>query len=253
MIDVFSIEGVKYRQSVGRAIVEVQGKGVDNTDADFNRNEYQNYPLAFVFQEQLLSRNTFGQFFIDYAPTYEGQDLAPASSSGNNRIRIRNELLNEEDLAICGFADESDCEISFDFSVTSAIIGYSVGVFYTPNGIDRFVKLGFGLGAGWINSELEMNICQNYIQSEDIINDQGETKRKGTCQGKTKIDKATIRQLHFATILILGLYERRTSDYALYIGSETGTIDLQADFEDHPDLKFSHQLSTFEISASWFF
>ena len=207
----------------------------------FNNEFFGNYQrgdeikgyFSIKLKDNLINSFMFRGANIDFIYNGLVLDLPPAKDNNemiythNNELILRqdvnlrkkliNEFFNNNDKA---FAYSNDYwSLSSDIQKNVLLFGYSFGFFIPIGSEHRFFINSYGIGLGFYSYNIILNLCEKYKLSElskDKLTD--EVYYQGTCEGKTKIDEATLKGYYTTLFQSLTLWQWKSKDAIYQIG-----------------------------------
>ena len=204
-----------------------------------------------------LPESTLGPFLfyganIDWIFNGKIEDLTPAeessqtvtTASGETLLRQDDEMLSNILNNFFNIKDRAFTSMNPDYWALSADItknvlmfGYSFGIFLPIGEYHRFFKVSYGLGYGWYQYLVDINLCEKYTLNEIAYNKKEEKSYyEGKCVGKIFIDQAKLSGTFSSVFRSTVFWERVTEDTVmslLKVEKAEGEGEGKSDLKNH--------------------
>jgi hypothetical protein len=177
--------------------LENTDEGLEANDP-YNFNENRAFPLVLTLKENRLSEYFYSQGILDWelnkVSGNKVENLPPVQDTyktgylshlyGGNEAYMRNSITH----------------LVFDITNNTITVGYSLGIILVPLQTVRWLKIGVGLTANYVDLDLTVKgaNCDN----------------QNNCSVKAKLDSASILGTYFSGSYSFTLFENRHEDWA---------------------------------------
>ena len=168
---------------------------------------------------------------IDWVFRGKVMDLPPAednnqilfTTTGETILRQDEKIINNLKSSFFNNNDLVFTSSNYDYWAMSAditknvlLFGYSFGIFLPIGEKNRFLKTSYGVGIGFYEYYVYLNLCEKYILNE--ISSESKNNKKyyeGKCIGKVNIDESLLKGSYTSTFQS-SIFWERISDNSIF-------------------------------------